>query len=814
MSLYGALFSGVSGLSSQSSAMGAISDNVVNVNTVGYKRTDVQFQTLITKQVALTKYSPGGVQSKPKAAIDTQGLLQATTSSTDVAISGQGFFIVNEAANPSSGDIFAYTRAGNFKVDKEGYLQNTSGWYIEGWPLQTWDNSTQASTVKVGNDTYMKSYKNTSGDTVYINDNIVDKTNLKPINLNTIGGTATATTTISMGLNLPSSDATGATHKTDVQFFDTLGNAHNITHTWAKRASNSWDVTAVPPKGSKTLMIEDQLSTRQNYYAAGRLDFSTIPDTGTSMTVTVDKTDYTVTFSTADDSSVLEQTLTMAATPTDAETFTANIDGTTTTFEWDDNNSVTSGNVALTIGADSTANASNLASAINTQLKSSLGETTWATASGTIVTFKPTNNNRVSFSDPTGTPNVTVANTSQTLTFGAVPADGSTLTMKVGGTIKTIAFKAGGGTVTGADTVINTTTSNTVTLVATAVSSYIDTQLDTLIGAAVNSTSAAGVVTVARQPGEVSFVNGLATSTNLTGTTLVDTGLTINTGNRSLSQVMDELATRVQNVMHYEYGGISSSPPNTWATRLSGENSIYMIQGSSTNAITVNALAAKTNGVAAAEQSASYSIEALDSAVAWTNSSNYAVGFNGDGTPDKFFGSDESSSTSSSYQYKVTWANGATDQTISGSIGNYNSTDGMTQFAGSYQINYISQNGASFGNFAGVSVAEDGIVTALFDNGVTKPVFMIPVATLTNPNGMEGRSGNVWIQTDTSGNPTVREAGNGGAGSMSSASLEASTVDIGEEFTNMIITQRAYSASTKIISTADDMLSELMRIKR
>ena len=150
MSLYGALFSGVSGLSAQSSAMGAISDNISNVNTIGYKSTDVNFQTLVTKQVSLTNYSPGGVQSKPRSGVDVQGLLQASNSSTDVGLSGQGMFIVNEAAEPVDGDMFAYTRAGSFKVDEEGYLQNVGGWYMQGWPLMSWDNSTQASTVQVG----------------------------------------------------------------------------------------------------------------------------------------------------------------------------------------------------------------------------------------------------------------------------------------------------------------------------------------------------------------------------------------------------------------------------------------------------------------------------------------------------------------------------------------------------------------------------------------------------------------------------------------------------------------------------------------
>ncbi len=91
---------------------------------------------------------------------------------------------------------------------------------------------------------------------------------------------------------------------------------------------------------------------------------------------------------------------------------------------------------------------------------------------------------------------------------------------------------------------------------------------------------------------------------------------------------------------------------------------------------------------------------------------------------------------------------------------------------------------------------------------------MIPVATMVNPNGMDSLSGNVWIETDFSGQPTVREAGSAGSGSVQQSALEASTVDLGEEFTSMITTQRAYSAAAKIISTSDEMLEELLRVKR
>jgi flagellar hook protein FlgE len=196
------------------------------------------------------------------------------------------------------------------------------------------------------------------------------------------------------------------------------------------------------------------------------------------------------------------------------------------------------------------------------------------------------------------------------------------------------------------------------------------------------------------------------------------------------------------------------------------------------------------------------------------------VTFSGDGSVDTIMGKDETDEPDPRLQITVGWANGAADMdgsessAISLFLGNYNSKDGLQQLAGDYQLNYISQNGNKFGNFAGVQVGEDGIVTALFDNGVTTPIFMIPIASFVNPNGMSALTGNVFQQTDTSGLPTVREAGTAGAGSIAGAALESSTVDLGEEFTSMITTQRAYSAAAKIITTADEMLDELVRIKR
>ena len=107
---------------------------------------------------------------------------------------------------------------------------------------------------------------------------------------------------------------------------------------------------------------------------------------------------------------------------------------------------------------------------------------------------------------------------------------------------------------------------------------------------------------------------------------------------------------------------------------------------------------------------------------------------------------------------------------------------------------------------------DDGVVTAVFSNGETRPIAIIPLALFVNPNGMEALNNNVWIATTESGNPLLTKATTGGAGEIVSSSLESSTVDLATEFSNMIIVQRAYSAAGKIMTTADEMLQELTNL--
>lgn len=143
-----------------------------------------------------------------------------------------------------------------------------------------------------------------------------------------------------------------------------------------------------------------------------------------------------------------------------------------------------------------------------------------------------------------------------------------------------------------------------------------------------------------------------------------------------------------------------------------------------------------------------------------------------------------------------------------------NAAGGLTQYNSQSVVQSVNTNGTAFGNLTNIEVDNDGYVSAIFDNGVTRRIAQVAVATFSNPNGLKGVNGNAYRVTNESGTYSLKAPGEGGAGSLAPSTLEASTVDLSTEFTGLITTQRAYSASSKIITTADQMLEELLNIKR
>jgi flagellar hook protein FlgE len=444
--------SGVTGLFSQSQALGMIADNIANVNTVGFKAVRPRFSTLVTAQASADLHSSGGVQSKVEREIDAQGLLTASAVSTDIAISGSGFFTVNDQTD-GTGNTF-FTRAGEFRPDKEGNLVNSGGFTLMGWPIDS--NGTVQQT------------------------NVLSAFSV--LNTANLTSAPVSTSLIEIGANLPAAATSGDANSLTAQVFDLQGGQHSLTLTYTKTATvNEWDITA-------------------SITNAGIID----PDS-----------------------------------------------------------------------------------------------------------------NNDSTNDPL-------------TTTGAFAANGirmGSMTFNTDGTLDSI------------------------------------------------------------------------TSTSATAT---DVGVVNATTNRF--------------EMTFDFDSTTAS---------------------TSDRVTV----------------------ALDF-----------------GTPGQ--------------------------------------ADGFTQFQGNFTPNFIEQNGKQFGSLSAVNIDDNGITTALFDNGETRDIFQVPVITFNNPNGLQERSGNVYTETTNSGPAVALEPGRGGAGSIAPSALEQSTVDLADEFTRMIVTQRAFSASTRIITTADEMLEELTRIVR
>jgi len=222
MSLNNALNAAVSGLSSQSASVAAVAENIANATTTAYKTRGVSFQSLVTNTSAGTANNQvgGGVIFKTRQNMEQQGLIQNTGVSTNVAINGQGFFVVTDDPN-NQPSAFQYSRNGDFRTDENGLLINNERMILLG------QKTDEAGAVIAANSS--------------------DLNSLSPIDLNTISGTSQATSKVTLKMNLPADAAIGATYSNAVEVFDPLGVSHTIVTEYKKTAANTWEATSADP---------------------------------------------------------------------------------------------------------------------------------------------------------------------------------------------------------------------------------------------------------------------------------------------------------------------------------------------------------------------------------------------------------------------------------------------------------------------------------------------------------------------------------------------------------------------------------------
>jgi flagellar hook protein FlgE len=140
--------------------------------------------------------------------------------------------------------------------------------------------------------------------------------------------------------------------------------------------------------------------------------------------------------------------------------------------------------------------------------------------------------------------------------------------------------------------------------------------------------------------------------------------------------------------------------------------------------------------------------------------------------------------------------------------------DGTTQYANASATFSQSQDGFPAGSLTGVSVSRDGLISGVFSNGEIKPLAQLALAMFQSPWGLAKEGNNLWAETVESGNVSVGLPKTAGRGEIASNSLEQSNVDIATEFVRMIAAQRAFQANAKMITTSDELLNDVVNLKR
>lgn len=290
MSIFGSMKTAISGMNAQANRLGTVSDNIANSSTTGYKQASTSFSSLVLPSSS-GNYNSGGVETTVRYAISQQGTVSATTSSTDLAIQGNGFFVVQSA----SGQTFL-TRAGDFSADASGNLVNAAGFTLMGY-----SSASGAPSVVVNGFSGMVPINVTPSGTSVAATTVGSMTG----NLNS---NATIATSSSTGY-LPSENTypvTTDTSKSSITGYDSQGNAVTFDIYYTKTADNSWDVQVYnqadlvssptsggalyssDPVGSTTLAFDDDGALT----SGGSFDLSFASGSSTQ-TISMDMTGFT-----------------------------------------------------------------------------------------------------------------------------------------------------------------------------------------------------------------------------------------------------------------------------------------------------------------------------------------------------------------------------------------------------------------------------------------------------------------------------------------------------------------------------------------
>ncbi|ADR32726.1 flagellar hook protein FlgE [Sulfuricurvum kujiense DSM 16994] len=754
------LFAGVTGLQAHQIAMDVESNNIANVNTIGYKYSRANFSDLLAQTSQIATAPQGDIGGKNAVQVGlgttissvtrimTQGSIQNTDKNTDVAIQGDGFFIVSSDA----GSTYKYSRSGDFKFDAAGNFVDNNGFVVQGWVRDEATGKVD-STAPISNinippglttpanataDVVLKANLD-SGETVetFNATNSMDSYNLEYASNYAVWQAAGFVPAVGGALPAPPNAATQALW---YSAYTTRNANTNSAENMNVMFNEQGQSLTMQPNQGVWVSYKDSVTTIPMVSAAGAFTFTLNGTTisGTTSGVTL-----------ADDAATVQQAINAQTANTGVSATVVGSNLVLTNDNSRDSDGSATKNIVIT-----GSNAGALALGFTNQ--------------SVITAYKYTYTTNAADATP-------LINSYAVPTTSVPPADSNfTTTEQLRLLMETHAQYVSGsdpaGTVapagvnfaTGIKIIINDRGQFEVSNLSDGDANQENLKLQ-VTG---YSDPAANVTKNERFTALMQSING----TVVEGSTGIRLSQSMNAATHSASiDVYDSLGSKHTLKMDFRKTSVDVVSGSTWSMKLSvpepGE---------------INTIAP-------------------------INEFNGQVRFGPDGAL--------SSYTPTNITYTAN--NGSSpNQTINIKLGTANAFDGVTSFDATSGTSGISQDGFPGGDLVGIRIDQSGTLVGSFSNGRSFGLAQMGMAKFTNNEGLVSDGGNVYLQSANSGDPIIGTAATAGRGFMQSSSLEASNVDLSKSLTQLIIIQRGYQANGKTITTSDTLLETLLGIKR
>jgi flagellar hook protein FlgE len=777
MGIFGALTTAVTGLQAQSFALQNISGNIANSSTIGYKGVDTSFEDLVASQTTPSAQLAGTVSASSVATNTVQGDFQSASIGTYMAINGAGYFVVQKptgfsGAAPQFSGTDLYTRRGDFQTDQNGYLVNGAGYYLMGLPVDPTTGNPQGSVPQI----------------------LKFQNNFLP---------AQATSTIQYQANLASLPLT--TNESATVAGSELLNPNTFSANPLSGSPAPAVITGfgsdlkpdAPAQLTGTAVLPASTATTGSFTINGQI-VNIVP--GMTPAQVLAAIDAPVTLTGTGGFSASGSTIggTVAPITIQAPGLNSGTAVTISTLAATDTAQDAANKINTALQGVSGGDDGIQASVVNGQvvLSSSLGKTVTLGGDATTLTAMGFTSGETSTTGslPPGLQSVSLNSNNQLVLQSSDPDTAITITGAAPSTLSELGLQVG-----------TTNPTNLLTQSAAAQGQTMDIQVGSNPALAITfGTSAGQVSTLAQLQAQLATLTGGSASVDasdgnvkIQANSLTDT---INvTGTASMANFGMQTLTAYPS--NQQVLGIDQT---TFIDQSIGGGAITAYD-SSGDPVNIQLRWAKTDssnlGAGHTDTwNLFYQVDsnATGTQVAWQNAGvNYTFNASGQLTP----------------QISSTALNNVTVNGVA--LGNLQvqfGAGGLTQFAdtnGTAQVNLISQNGYAAGSLQTISISNKGDVVGTYSNGRTIDLAQVTLANFNGPNELQSLDGGAFAATDQSGSATFNAPGQ-----IVASSLEGSNVDISDEFTKLIVTQQAYSANTKVVTTANQMVQDVLDMLR